>query len=783
MYTLLSFVLALLLVHGQVEDGCENVKCPADEICPDDSYMLPKLVLPDKCCGVSHGCACLPCTPPECQKGSQVKLEQQAEDKPGKCCAVYKCINETELRCNFEGQEFPNGHTWKKNKCQKCDCKDGVTLCESAECKPLPDCGRIEIPEGECCPACIGCVTSTGRFYNNTERWKEDDYCTSCECENGQVHCQAEMCHSACPHPVKIPGQCCSVCPDHTQTEVTLPPDCPSVDNCSIQCAAGLKKNENGCYECKCKLEDCNLNCLNGYSQDVNGQEICQCAQEENDCQRLVDCKKYCNHGYKLNKKGCPICKCSRCKKLKGCNLKCPVGFLTDGRDCPICKCKAVYDEIPTTASTTLVSMVTTTTRSIRLSDGTSCYSTEGQQYDEGETWHDGCRVCYCHGGQEMCALISCPVPTCEHPSVTAEDCCPQCLDDLSVPMMTVCQAIDGHHYVEGETWSMDSCTRCICHEGRVLCNTQQCSPTPCQNPVKKQGECCASCTGLIAEPAHTESNINKPTCYSDDERTAYQHGNSWRASICQSCTCQHGKIKCFSDSCLKPTCDRPVLRKNQCCPICLDKKVPSLRCESDDRIYNNGEKWNPSECVHCMCLNGRIKCTENQCSVDCDNPIHIEGECCPVCASKIPKRTDIPIIPKLEKSTPVITYLDDNDGFPGEEDGTFKIHTHTPQLSLMAVIVCCVIVIVLLVIITMLLCLLFKQRRQLRYKEQELKIARLKPRPKSTNLEFQGAMTPFLSSNGSVCLEKNKCANENEYTKPYMAPVNTYVAPVKNVV
>ena len=40
----------------------------------------------------------------------------------------------------------------------------------------------------------------------------------------------------------------------------------------------------------------------------------------------------------------------------------------------------------------------------------------------------------------------------------------------------------------------------------------------------------------------------------------------------CESCVCQDGKIECFSSSanCPRVACDRPVLAKNQCCPICL---------------------------------------------------------------------------------------------------------------------------------------------------------------------------------------------------------------------
>jgi len=64
-----------------------------------------------------------------------------------------------------------------------------------------------------------------------------------------------------------------------------------------------------------------------------------------------------------------------------------------------------------------------------------------------------------------------------------------------------------------------------------------------------------------------------------------YRHGDAWRASDCQSCTCQHGQLHCFSQTCPAAaaavaahssstggSCSSAVLRKGQCCPICTGK-------------------------------------------------------------------------------------------------------------------------------------------------------------------------------------------------------------------
>lgn len=55
------------------------------------------------------------------------------------------------------------------------------------------------------------------------------------------------------------------------------------------------------------------------------------------------------------------------------------------------------------------------------------CLTSNGHRYEEGDSWHDGCRDCYCHSGREMCVLISCPVPSCSHPVVKPDQCCPTC--------------------------------------------------------------------------------------------------------------------------------------------------------------------------------------------------------------------------------------------------------------------------------------------------------------------------------------------------------------------
>lgn len=56
-----------------------------------------------------------------------------------------------------------------------------------------------------------------------------------------------------------------------------------------------------------------------------------------------------------------------------------------------------------------------------------TCLSMDGRHHKPEESWHDGCRECYCHSGREMCALITCPVPACGSPAIHPGQCCPSC--------------------------------------------------------------------------------------------------------------------------------------------------------------------------------------------------------------------------------------------------------------------------------------------------------------------------------------------------------------------
>lgn len=58
-------------------------------------------------------------------------------------------------KCVHNGKEFSEGEVYRMDPCWLCQCRGGISFCSKAECAEL-DCENFYIPEGECCPVCIG---------------------------------------------------------------------------------------------------------------------------------------------------------------------------------------------------------------------------------------------------------------------------------------------------------------------------------------------------------------------------------------------------------------------------------------------------------------------------------------------------------------------------------------------------------------------------------------------------------------------------------------------------
>uniref|UniRef100_A0A0A9Z851 Cysteine-rich motor neuron 1 protein n=2 Tax=Lygus hesperus TaxID=30085 RepID=A0A0A9Z851_LYGHE len=552
---------------SESEVNCTGVVCPKDEeVCPSDSSRLPKSLKEGDCCGVSHGCECFPCSPPSpsfCLPTQTIKVLRPGNRKPGTCCPVYECqpLKGSKAKvCIYDHEEKPDGSKWKKNQCSECTCIGGMVHC-ATNCPPLPDgCVSTTIPKGHCCPICI----------NPSDPVDSPDMKPrGCMTDRGVVY------------------------EDGATWEE---------DDCTYcACKDGYKSCQAGM--CQQNENSCKLPCEPVFSKDGSGNMLCKCF--DSSCPPMTSCSRKCKHGYKTDKNGCTVCKCDYCRPVDNCKKKCPHGLQTNDKGCPICKCKqspAINESIDKPTST-------------------SCITEEGIPRDDGEVWFDGCRQCYCYGGKEMCALVSCPKLTCSDPIASKNSCCPICPgNETRSGVHVVCYGPGGVKK-EGETWS-DGCMECMCHGGRVMCHQELCPPTICTHPLPLQdGSCCPKCPQPAVLP---QPNIK--SCESD--RPA---GSQWRRDSCVSCICNNGTADCYTQVCnqLDSTCKHPLQVKNQCCSICFDNFQEENTCQMGNVTFSVGDVWEVKKCERCTCGPGHlITCTQTVCESGCSN----SNPCCPDC-------------------------------------------------------------------------------------------------------------------------------------------------------
>ncbi|PIC27150.1 hypothetical protein B9Z55_019488 [Caenorhabditis nigoni] len=616
------------------EKKCDNVICPPmiqdEEPCPSDSFRPPDMIPKDGCCPVRQACKCRGsiCRPAQCPDKKVISVIKKGTGYPGRCCDEWDCIvGESKATCKHNNIERQPMETWHANDCETCQCLRGVSVCSKMACpKVNQECTWIGIPTGECCPVCLGCQTENQTKLERGDTWQKDD-CTSCTCSELGAHmCEKYMCKTDCENPRKVEGQCCPVCDE--PTIIRPPATCPSLELCSLRCANGLRRDNIGCYVCEC-LPD-----------EVPTNPRCRELNDEN-------CEKQCAHGYLKDEDGCTVCKCSKCPPLHQCHKHCLYGFETNSAGCSLCKCRASskLDKKPSTTKS-MKSGAGSLQQTEYHSEKCISFSNDGHQIvrDGGEWWSDGCRHCFCENKQEFCSLISCP----SKPSDCAdenwvqkeEECCPSCTDQKKKPKSsnslaaqkhehTVCQSPGtGRLFTDGETWQLAPCVSCTCRVGHVLCRTTECPPIACPNPeYENEDDCCPVCPEQ--KVVNTKNDKGDTIVCTDDSGTAHI------VDDCTSCVCSaEGSADCYKEACDDSLECRgnPLVIKGKCCPVCSDALSTSAVCSYQSSVYSIGEQWQDGRCSNCSCVTGgQTVCRQMVCP-HCDDPVPIEGHCCPLC-------------------------------------------------------------------------------------------------------------------------------------------------------
>ncbi|CAG7823855.1 unnamed protein product [Allacma fusca] len=606
-------------VNGLETCDCSRVKCPKIEECPPDSYRLPTSVHQESndCCPTLEKCQCSPghlCPKPECPTGWIEKLILNATGEPGNCCPLLECNpnqSEESSICSYGGEEYEPGEAWTHHEdCSKCSCSSaGVVTCQKIQCDIPKECRVAWASSDSCCPECVGCITSAGKVYNNSDIW-EEDACTLCECVEGRIKCHAAMCRVQCENPIHIPGECCPRC----------------------------EPEFHGCSSLTCR----DLACPYGFKLDNKGCPTCQC----NKCPPLlrVNCLLSCPLGFNTDLLGCPVCSCRVSSGILETEMGRSGGGSIPGETSNQLSSSSLlkFRQTNNDGRVEARNVVNGTTVGV----GKSCKSVDDKLgvtlRAEGDEWSDGCYHCVCKFGLEMCSLITCSPPDCEQPVFYPGECCPRC------PGQDVLTGRDAKILQVNETlcspsptdpWNLTDCVTCTCHRGLTFCSAPHCPPAPCANPVSSG--CCSICPENTTDTKSIEQHqgINH-NCSLDDPRMEYLHGDTWKVGPCKSCRCHYGEIECFSSSgsCPRLTCDRPVQARNQCCPICLDEgeeKWTKMNCSliGSNDTWSHGQSWTVDKCTRCVCHAPLVQCTRVVCSISCKKSlIYDEDKCCPIC-------------------------------------------------------------------------------------------------------------------------------------------------------
>uniref|UniRef100_H2YAQ5 Cysteine-rich motor neuron 1 protein n=1 Tax=Ciona savignyi TaxID=51511 RepID=H2YAQ5_CIOSA len=571
-------------------DECAAVRCalyPLTSVtCPSDSVAVRDPNPSSQCCpgdpiSLPFRCQCKPCTQPTCGRNKKAQVTFRADGKPGSCCDEYKCSNETgNAGCSVNGTRHPHGTTYKREECRVCECQNGVSYCERQQC-PTRTCTRLVMKQGACCPECDeGKAGPKGRI-------GECFYIDGQSAYSVGETWSPDPC-TKCRCAERGERICeAAFCYGYANLSPIIQPGKYCISEAStVTMAVPACPSMDGC-----SLTD--EDCRGGFMKDRNNCRMCKCISGEGNCPSMTKCALKCARGFQRDDSGCETCAClqrpRKCKELTACIKQCPYGYRLNKKGCDRCKCRRCQP--------------------MDSCDKECTFGLSVNNY--------GCDICKCKG-----SAIALPSPEKAATHSCADDSIDRRRDD-------------------GETWSSD-CFICVCRGGDVMCDAIKCPVPACENPVLREGDCCASCAGNLQKP-NPESSSLVPQSLSCQEPGGnwFVEGETWKVSECTSCICHSGLVMCTSFKCPATNCMHPVLHPGECCPKCpafagslnIASLGPSCKLDSG-KMFKSGDSWKSDPCTSHACLGGAIQNFSVQCPQNhgCVSPVRMRDQCCPTC-------------------------------------------------------------------------------------------------------------------------------------------------------
>ncbi|XP_067246073.1 kielin/chordin-like protein [Chanodichthys erythropterus] len=581
--------------------SCPKVSCPNPRRDPCTCNVCEGCLYRGRECGNGEqfpnpndpcqGCICLngsvSCTPVSCPEAPCKRPVRP----PGECCPV--CTG----TCEHLGQVHENGATFTppNDRCSTCICQSGDVFCEKKLCSQ--QCTH-PVRYRNCCPVCGDCLFE-GQKYGNTQTfYVPSDPCKRCACHSGSVTCTVVACPVvSCQNPVTPPGQCCPQCRVCVQQgqeyeegqSLTLHP----TDHClNCTCVGG----EVSCVGPQCAkltcmhqvtdLGSCCPRCRGCFYDGVEHLEgstwfpssgpcmSCMCVNGVTTCSE-VHCLSTCLNQISVPGECCPVC--ADCV-FEGHVYGPGESFHPSGDPCQICTCEVMPDgqQHLRCYRKQCPSLVDCPKHNILYSGSDSCCPVCAQPLsnctatligNEVLATDDPCFTCQCKDLTWTCIHRGCPPLSCppDDQHTPPDTCCPIC--DKCVLEGNQTRVRNGQRWTDKE----NECITCICNQGHIECNLQECPPLDCPDgsvKVKNPGKCCLECKGITAVVQSIDTGAQ---CVYEGQ--VYSHNDHWEVDECTSCTCVSRDVHCQTQRCPTLTCasdETPALVPGMCCPHCI---------------------------------------------------------------------------------------------------------------------------------------------------------------------------------------------------------------------